>query len=349
MIPDYIQTTSLNAISQAIRPYFGEKSVHSWKDLFKISHATFLIHFGHLAQHPRNYLLDGTDNFHWPGPPYNSRVWAGGSITWDADAHPIVFCSPNAYVTSAPWHPKNLYKSTVKQLVCQEAIISAPSADVVKNGEHRNLKVRTQRIYGISDASTRMGEDITNPTITEYRDLVFLPTKTAAEAEKTLACPDRVIKPAISPDFSHKLTPQQPLLAEFSALTHNAHRIHLDRSYAREEGFRNLVVHGPLSLYLMIRYLEIVLSRHFENQGKIVQLDYRNLAPLFCDEEMTICLRKQVAETLAAGESASAPSASAPAEDQAPRLKKEGKEQIWDVWITGKEGGYAVKGTAKVV
>ena len=99
----------------------------------------------------------------------------------------------------------------------------------------------------------------------------------------------------------------------------------------------------------MIRYLEIVLSRHFENQGKIVQLDYRNLAPLFCDEEMTICLRKQVAETLAAGESASAPSASAPAEDQAPRLKKEGKEQIWDVWITGKEGGYAVKGTAKVV
>ena len=275
-------------------------------------------------------------------------MWAGGSITWDADAHPIVFCSPNVYVTSAPWHPKKLYKSTVKQLVCQETIISAPPEEVVKSGEQRNLKVRTQRVYGISDAATRMGQDIVNPTITEYRNLVFLRTKTGAEAAETVARPDRVIKPTISPDFSHKLTPQQPLLAEFSALTHNAHRIHLDRSYAREEGFRNLVVHGPLSLYLIIRYLEIILTGN-DNKGKIVQLDYRNLAPLFCDEEMTICLRKQVAETPAAGESASTPSASAPSEEQAPSLKKEGKEQIWDVWITGKEGGYAVKGTAKVV
>jgi 3-methylfumaryl-CoA hydratase len=36
-------------------------------------------------------------------------------------------------------------------------------------------------------------------------------------------------------------------LFRFSALTYNAHRVHYDRNYAtRVEGYRGLVVHGPL-------------------------------------------------------------------------------------------------------
>jgi 3-methylfumaryl-CoA hydratase len=42
------------------------------------------------------------------------------------------------------------------------------------------------------------------------------------------------------------------LLFRFSALTHNAHRIHYDRRYATEvEGYPGLVVHGPLQAVLL--------------------------------------------------------------------------------------------------
>jgi len=51
----------------------------------------------------------------------------------------------------------------------------------------------------------------------------------------------------------------------------------------------------------------------------VVRFDYRNLAPLIVGEEMKICLRKD----------------------------KSGHNR-WDVWIVGKEGGYAVKGSAQV-
>jgi hydroxyacyl-ACP dehydratase HTD2-like protein with hotdog domain len=56
------------------------------------------------------------------------------------------------------------------------------------------------------------------------------------------------------------------------------------------------------------------------NQGEmIMKFDYRNLAALFANEEMKICARK----------------------DQ----EREGR---FDVWIEGREGGYAAKGTAVV-
>ena len=118
------------------------------------------------------------------------------------------------------------------------------------------------------------------------------------------------------PDFSVSVTPTQQLLFRFSALSFNAHSIHLDPQYCRDvEGYRNLLVHGPLSLVLMLSVLRSQLK-----QGEMItKFDYRNLAPLFANEEMKICTRK----------------------DQ----EREGR---FDVWIEGKEGGYAVKGTAVV-
>jgi hypothetical protein len=52
-----------------------------------------------------------------------------------------------------------------------------------------------------------------------------------------------------------------------------------------------------------------------------MRFDYRNLAPLYVDEEMKICLRKNAKHNVE-------------------------KEDKYDVWIEGKDGGYAVKGTA---
>lgn len=48
-----------------------------------------------------------------------------------------------------------------------------------------------------------------------------------------------------------ELVADERLLFRFSALTYNAHRIHYDLAWCREEGYDGLVVHGPLQALLM--------------------------------------------------------------------------------------------------
>ena len=72
------------------------------------------------------------------------------------------------------------------------------------------------------------------------------------------------------------VTPDTVLLFRFSALTFNAHRIHYDRRYARnEEGYPGLVVHGPLTAILLAG-----MTR--ENSARrIVHFRFQGRAPLF--------------------------------------------------------------------
>jgi 3-methylfumaryl-CoA hydratase len=48
-----------------------------------------------------------------------------------------------------------------------------------------------------------------------------------------------------------QLTVDEALLFRFSALTYNAHRIHYDHNWVRQEGYADLVVHGPLQALMM--------------------------------------------------------------------------------------------------
>ncbi|KAJ4304074.1 hypothetical protein N0V88_001684 [Collariella sp. IMI 366227] len=141
-----------------------------------------------------------------------------------------------------------------------------------------------------------------------------------------------------TPEFTYTLKPNPTLLFHFSALTYNAHAIHLDPDYARNvEGYKERLVHGPLTLVLMLSALRASLA-HLQSQesGKsasirksqkreagwmpyVKSLNYRNLAPLYVNEDMKVCLR---------------------------RTRTEGDEMRWDVWIEGPEGGLAVKGQA---
>jgi 3-methylfumaryl-CoA hydratase len=74
------------------------------------------------------------------------------------------------------------------------------------------------------------------------------------------------------------------LLFRFSALIFNAHRIHYDLDYCRnEEHYPGLVVHGPLQTLLL---LDLVRR---EAPGRTVRnLDYRALHPVFHDERFTV-------------------------------------------------------------
>ena len=116
----------------------------------------------------------------------------------------------------------------------------------------------------------------------------------------------------------------------------NAHAIHLDRSHCRDiEGYRNLLVHGPLSLFLMLEVLGRLLRAPTSGMAwstediptssqEIVRIEYRNLAKLFADEEMTVHVK--------------------PLAGQAPSF--DGREAFkWQVWIEDPDGRLAVSST----
>jgi 3-methylfumaryl-CoA hydratase len=75
------------------------------------------------------------------------------------------------------------------------------------------------------------------------------------------------------------VTPDDTMLFQFSALSFNSHKIHLDRDYVRSvEGYPDLVVNGGLTALLMTEFAREGLS------GSIKRLSVRNSAPLFCNQ-----------------------------------------------------------------
>jgi hydroxyacyl-ACP dehydratase HTD2-like protein with hotdog domain len=98
----------------------------------------------------------------------------------------------------------------------------------------------------------------------------------------------------------------------------NAHSIHYDRKYTQDiEGYHDLLVPGPLSLTLMLTALRPYLSKL---NRVITEVEYRNLAPLYVDEEMEICAKG---------------------------IKNCELDSSLAVWIKGKDGRLALRGTVK--
>ena len=248
-------------------------------------------------------LPDGTDPMQSPGGLFTRRMWAGGEIKF----------GKRKTFDNLPFH-------------CVERI-----NDVQVKGEEENQKVFVEIQRAVypgerTGASRNEAGGWIGGLLQETRTLVFMRNdrpKAPVDASNT---PDKILKPEQSPDFFHHLVPTPALLFRFSALTFNAHAIHLDKQYCRDvEGHRNLLVHGPLSLVLMLQFLSrcLVQESNARSNGKrehIRSIQYRNLAPLYAEEDMRIC------------------------------LKRKGQDDMngdWDVWIEGRDGGYAVKGTVK--
>lgn len=88
--------------------------------------------------------------------------------------------------------------------------------------------------------------------------------------------------PAWEPQWRESVTLDARQLFRFSALTFNTHRIHYDRSWARDvEGLDDLLVHGPL---LRILTLD-ALARHRPDLG-VSEFSYRSHAPVLLDTEI---------------------------------------------------------------
>ena len=226
-------------------------------------------------QAPLSSLMDdGTDPAQSPGHPYSRRLWAGGFMHFYRPVH---------------------FHSESRQCV-----------ETIRNVEVKGMEGK-EKVFVMLQRSVMEEDQV--PLMDEGRTLVFMRPHVGMRIYKT-----RSVRPPSSPHYSHTLTPTAGLLFRFSALSYNAHRIHLDKDYCqRVEGHRNLLVHGPLTLILM---LEMLAGHVSESLEEIVRIEYKNLAPLYAEEAMTICGKQR-----------------APGE--------------YDVWIESVDGGLAVKGLVK--
>lgn len=109
--------------------------------------------------------------------------------------------------------------------------------------------------------------------IEEEQDIVYREADTGQGPKPTPpAAPDGAV-------WSEEVTPDPVLLFRYSALTSNGHRIHYDQPYARnEEGYRDLVVHGPLISTLLQNF-----ATSLKPDAALARFDYRGMAPLFVD------------------------------------------------------------------
>ena len=134
------------------------------------------------------------------------------------------------------------------------------------------------------------------------------------------------------PESSHDIVPTRELLFRFSALTFNAHAIHLDKSCCHAiEGHRNLLVHGPLTVVLMVEVLQVHLQNLAQSSRPsfirsietITHLEYKTMVPLYAEERMRICVRRKG------------------------RGSQQEIDKTWDAWIEGQDGEYVVKANVR--
>ena len=108
------------------------------------------------------------------------------------------------------------------------------------------------------------------------------------EAAAPGAAQPRGEAPAAAPEFSMRMDPDPVMLFRFSALTFNGHRIHYDHPYATQvEGYRGLVVHGPLLALAMLENL-----RRHRPGAAVRQFAFTPRRPVTTPGVITACGRR---------------------------------------------------------
>ncbi|KAK0673892.1 hypothetical protein QBC41DRAFT_342694 [Cercophora samala] len=283
-------------------------------------------------------MSDGTDPYHFPGEPFERRMWVGGEVTFEP----------------AYWKHMLLLSDNGTKAECIETVnakateIKGDKVFVEVGREYFATTTTTTTTTAPPSQSESAQSESKVKVLSETRKLVFLrPWEKEEEGGKKEGADDGLVNEAAmqqqeerlgkrkkikapwTPLFSFPLAPSARFLSLFSVLTSNAHRIHLDGRYARvEEGYKDALVHGPLTLVLMLEGLTSYLYKRGKGdmrwtRKRVRSMSYRNLAPLFRGDEMRVC----GALTKTKGE----------------------EEEEWVVWIEDFEGGLAVKGSATVV
>ena len=114
--------------------------------------------------------------------------------------------------------------------------------------------------------------------IDEEHDIVYRDKPSAAAPlPSPQPCPETSL-------FERKITPGPVLLFRYSALTFNGHRIHYDHPFCQTtEGYKGLVVHGPLLATLLLD----LLRREFPH-AEVTHFEFRALSTIYDSETFSV-------------------------------------------------------------
>lgn len=204
------------------------------------------------------------------------------TATLGADGHPVRDDSRESFLPPIPL-PRRMWAASKVEFVSP-----------LRPGQ---AVIRTSRVASITEKTGGSGRlvfaDIAHEThadgalsVRETQSIVFREAA-PTNAPPAPPPPDNGRFDRSAWDAHRTLVPTEPLLFRYSALTFNGHRIHYDLPYAtNEEGYRGLVVHGPLTATLLLD----LAARHF-GDNRLSRFAFRGTSPAICGEALHLALR----------------------------------------------------------
>lgn len=197
------------------------------------------------------------------------------------DGHPQRSDSPDSFFPPVP-HPRRMWASSKVEFLAPipvhaevERVSTIASIDE-KSGSTGSL------VFVEVAHETKANDEL---AIRERQTLVYREANTA----KPVPAPEPVAMDFGEWHFHRTLMPDETLLFRFSAITFNTHRIHYDAPYAiNEEGYRGLVVHGPLMSSLLI---DLVAREYGSNC--LTRYAFRAQSPAFANEPLHLVARRE--------------------------------------------------------
>jgi 3-methylfumaryl-CoA hydratase len=185
-----------------------------------------------------------------------------------ADGHPSRD-TPDSFLPPVPL-PRRMWAGSRVQYL-RDMLIGVDASRTSRIAKLANKEGRAGKLcfVTVEHRLSVNGEDC----VIEEQDIVYREASPTSAATSP-AAPDA---PA---EFRAKMAADSTLLFRYSALTFNGHRIHYDKPYACDvEGYRNVVVHGPLNATLLQNF-----ARSCCPQRRIAEFDFKGVAPIFVDE-----------------------------------------------------------------
>lgn len=199
------------------------------------------------------------------------------------DGHPLRDDSPDSFLPPVPL-PRRMWASSKVEFLAPLAMGDAVT--------------RVSKVLSVTAKSGGSGElvfvDVEHLTssadgvaVREVQSIVYRGAAPVGSAPVPPSLGQEAFDPA-GWDAHRTHVPTEPLLFRFSALTFNSHRIHYDLPYATsEEGYRGLVVHGPLTATLLLQLAQAELG-----DNALASFAFRGTSPAICGEALHLVMRR---------------------------------------------------------
>ena len=252
---DLLSPTQSKLLTTTLQPYIPFPIGSSETNV--LLQGRHIVYFPTAAVPESQLDSDGTETTYNPGHPFNRRMWAGGQMEWPQEGN-LVMGEPT------------------KEIMELDKIEAKTRGG---GGELIVMSIR-KRLFDKNDALA----------VNETRQWVFLKDGDASAAQsstKKTSPPVKTTQPERESVFHHSIDLTPAALFRYSALIFNSHAIHLYKEHCLKEGHPNLVVHGPLTLSLLLEAVRGQMPRRWKS------MTYRAVGPAYVGETLTLYVGNQ--------------------------------------------------------